>query len=82
MARRRSWVDWRPRWPCEGDVPDVPCVGIADGAKGNWEFLERHTEAQVVDFWHAAEYLGKAAAVLYRVILRRASRGWTRVVTS
>ena len=41
-------------------------MGIADGAKGNWEFLERHTEAQVVDFWHAAEYLGKAAAVLYR----------------
>src|SRR3954454_17440375 len=23
-------------------------------------------EAQVVDFWHAAEYLGKAAAVIYR----------------
>ena len=46
--------------------PGAHCVGIADGAKGNWEFLERHTEAQVVDFWHAAEYLGKAAAVLYR----------------
>jgi hypothetical protein len=46
--------------------PDAGYVGIADGAKGNWEFLERHTDAQVVDFWHAAEYLGKAAAVLYR----------------
>ncbi len=46
--------------------PGVPWVGIADGAKGDWEFLERHTESQVVDFWHAAEYLGKAAAVLYR----------------
>jgi hypothetical protein len=46
--------------------PRARYVGIADGAKGNWEFLERHTEAQVVDFWHAAEYLGKAAAVLYR----------------
>src|SRR4051794_27351483 len=41
-------------------------VGIADGAKGNWEFLSKHTDVQVVDFWHAAEYLGKAAAVLYR----------------
>src|SRR5512135_2777023 len=41
-------------------------IGIADGAKGNWEFLERHTDTQVVDFWHAAEYLGKAASVLYR----------------
>ncbi|MBV8268544.1 MAG: ISKra4 family transposase [Planctomycetaceae bacterium] len=46
--------------------PGAHYVGIADGAKGNWEFLERHTEVQVTDFWHAAEYLGKAAAVLYR----------------
>ena len=46
--------------------PDARYVGIADGAKGNWEFLATHTEAQVVDFWHAAEYRGKAAAVLYR----------------
>jgi len=46
--------------------PGSRYVGIADGAKGNWEFLAKHTDAQVVDFWHAAEYLGKAAAVLYR----------------
>jgi hypothetical protein len=46
--------------------PDAHYVGIADGAKGNWEFLGRHTDVQVTDFWHAAEYLGKAAAVLYR----------------
>ena len=46
--------------------PEAHYVGIADGAKGNWEFLAKHTEDQVVDFWHAAEYLGKAAAVLYR----------------
>ena len=46
--------------------PAAHYVGIADGAKGNWEFLGRHTDAQVVDFWHAAEYLGKAAVVLYR----------------
>jgi hypothetical protein len=46
--------------------PDAHYVGIADGAKGNWEFLGRHTDVQVTDYWHAAEYLGKAAAVLYR----------------
>jgi hypothetical protein len=46
--------------------PEAHYVGIADGARGNWEFLAKHTEDQVVDFWHAAEYLGKAAAVLYR----------------
>jgi hypothetical protein len=46
--------------------PGAHYVGIADGAKGNWEFLGRHTDVQVTDFWHAAEYLGKAAVVLYR----------------
>ena len=46
--------------------PDAHYVGIADGAKGNWEFLGRDTDVQVTDFWHAAEYLGKAAVVLYR----------------
>ena len=46
--------------------PDAHYVGIADGATGNWEFLGRHTDVQVTDFWHAVEYLGKAAVVLYR----------------
>jgi hypothetical protein len=46
--------------------PEAHYVGIADGAKGNWEFLRRHTDVQVTDFWHAAEYLGQAAVVLYR----------------
>ena len=46
--------------------PDAHYVGIANGASGNWKFLERHTDVQVTDFWHAAEYLGKAAVVLYR----------------
>jgi hypothetical protein len=46
--------------------PDANRVGLADGAKCNWEFLERHTQSQVVDFWHAAKYLGEAASVFYR----------------
>jgi hypothetical protein len=46
--------------------PQAHYAGIADGAQGNWEFLERHTDTQVVDFWHAAAYLGQAASVLYR----------------
>ena len=40
-------------------------VGLADGAKGNWDFLGRHTEVQVVDFWHAAEYLASAGDALF-----------------
>ena len=48
------------------ELPGARFIGIADGAQGNWDFLERHTEVQVVDFWHAVEYLGDAAAVLFR----------------
>ena len=41
--------------------PDATYVGLADGAKCNWEFLEPHTTVQILDFYHAAEYIGKAA---------------------
>jgi hypothetical protein len=39
--------------------PTADRLGVADGAKDNWSFLERFTEAQVIDFYHASEYLGK-----------------------
>src|SRR6476620_9343763 len=45
--------------------PEARYVGLADGAKGNWEFLGRHTETQVIDFWHAAEYLSDAGDALF-----------------
>ena len=45
--------------------PKARYVGLADGAKGNWEFLGRHTEVQVIDFWHAAEYLSEAGDALF-----------------
>jgi hypothetical protein len=41
--------------------PGARYVGIADGAGGDWDFLGRHTTAEVVGFWHAAEYRGQAA---------------------
>src|SRR3954467_15197357 len=45
--------------------PGARYVGLADGAKGNWEFLGRHTGTQVIDFWHAAEYLSDAGDALF-----------------
>jgi len=41
--------------------PQATYVGIADGAKDNWSFLEQHTQRQNLDFYHATSYL-KAAA--------------------
>ena len=32
-------------------------MGVADGAKTNWPILTQHTSRQILDFYHAAEYL-------------------------
>jgi hypothetical protein len=36
-------------------------VGVADGAHDQWDWLERWTDQSILDFWHAAGYLEKAA---------------------
>ncbi len=45
--------------------PEAAYVGIADGAQCNWTFLEAHTERQIVDFWHAAQYLAEVAQAAF-----------------
>ncbi len=39
-------------------------VGIADGAKDNWSFLEDFVDTQILDFYHASEYLADASKVI------------------
>jgi len=46
--------------------PKARFIGLADGAKGNWEFLKKYTEIQTIDFWHASQYLSKAATAMIR----------------
>ena len=41
--------------------PEASCVGIADGAADNWSLLTPLTDYQVLDFYHATEYLSEAA---------------------
>ena len=45
--------------------PDALYLGIADGAATNWSFLQQHTDRQLIDFFHATEYVGKIARALY-----------------
>jgi hypothetical protein len=45
--------------------PDCKYIGIADGAKSNWDFLRNHTETQTIDFYHVSEYLSSASKALY-----------------
>jgi hypothetical protein len=44
--------------------PKARFVGIADGAKSNWDFLGPHIDEQVLDFYHATSYLTRAAAAI------------------
>ena len=45
--------------------PQATYIGIADGAASNWQFLQRHTSEQVLDFYHASGDLGAIAVALY-----------------
>jgi hypothetical protein len=40
-------------------------VGLADGAKENWTYLEYKTSVQVVDFYHVTQYVWSAAEALF-----------------
>jgi hypothetical protein len=41
--------------------PKASIVGVADGAKDNWSFLDKFTSNLCLDFFHAAEYVSKVA---------------------
>lgn len=45
--------------------PEATYIGIADGAKTNWDFLEKHTTYQILDFYHATEYLSGVSRGIY-----------------
>jgi hypothetical protein len=45
--------------------PQARYIGIADGAQSNWDFLERHVDEQILDFYHVAEYVAQAAHALF-----------------
>lgn len=45
--------------------PKATMVGLADGAQCNWTFLAEHVSFQILDFWHATQYLDAFAKALY-----------------
>ncbi|MEM1122056.1 MAG: hypothetical protein AAGJ18_16520 [Bacteroidota bacterium] len=47
-------------------VSKADYIGLADGAKDNWTFLESYTEVSILDFWHASEYLTLASKAASR----------------
>lgn len=54
--------------------PAAHMVGIADGASCNWGFLTPLTDTQILDFYHATEYLADASLAF--ATTAREQRAW------
>jgi hypothetical protein len=46
--------------------PNAHYVGVADGASDNWTFLQSQVQEQILDFYHASEYLSKASKAAFK----------------
>lgn len=51
--------------------PSVKYLGLADGAKDNWTYLNKYTTVSILDFFHATEYLALVSAVLHETEEKR-----------
>jgi hypothetical protein len=54
--------------------PNVPYIGLGDGAADNWSYLKPLTDQQTLDFYHASEYVGKAAVVMFKAAKKKDER--------
>jgi len=46
--------------------PGKTTVGVADGAVDNWKFLQSFVDVQVLDFFHATEYMAKVSHAAFK----------------
>jgi hypothetical protein len=60
LARMQSEIEQVKRL-----YPQAHYQGLADGAADNWSFLLPHTDSQMIDFYHATQYLGAVAQALH-----------------
>lgn len=51
--------------------PTAIKIGVADGAHDNWDFLTRHTDKQILDFYHATEYMTDVADKVFVLPIER-----------
>jgi hypothetical protein len=45
--------------------PNLTYIGLADGAKNNWAYLEERTAVHILDFFHATEHLSEVSVVMH-----------------
>ncbi len=47
------------------ELGHLPWVGLADGSAHNWAFLAPHTDRQIIDWWHAWQYIRGALEAVF-----------------
>ena len=47
-------------------LPKATYVGLADGARDNWQYLVKHTDVQILDYYHATEYVHSFADAYFK----------------
>ena len=45
--------------------PHAKIVGVADGARENWKYLEQYTDINILDYYHATEYLSNVSKAFH-----------------
>jgi len=45
--------------------PSATCLGIADGARDNWTMIGPYVDHELIDFYHASEYLSRCSHAAY-----------------
>lgn len=60
----------------KGKYGDVTYIGLADGAADNWIFLDKHTEKQILDFYHASGYIGDAGDGIFGMDKSSEKKEW------
>jgi len=56
--------------------PQATYVGIADGAKDNWAFLDKKTKVQITDFYHATEYVAGVSEAMFTKKQEKERQAW------
>jgi hypothetical protein len=49
----------------KAELPDPKYIGLSDGASDHWDFLAPLVDRQVLDFFHASEYVGDVAQAAF-----------------
>jgi DNA primase large subunit len=49
----------------KAEFKEIPFTTVADGAANNWTFLQAHVQTQIIDWWHAWQYIRAAIETIF-----------------